>query len=231
MAIHRIPSTVLMLLGAATATEAQRVAITGTVRYDGPPVVTELLVANDARQYCGSTTSVQRSINRGGVGNVVVFLEGVGPVDMNGKPIELRNVNCDFQPAVQVAETGAKLTMVNDDPMLHVVQMYRSGLRVGEFEVFGAGHSRTDRRLLQGPGLIDVQCRWHKWMRSSIWVFDHPYYAVTAADGTFTLSLVPPGTYKISIWHSQLGVQTREITVGAKEVLPLAFVYRGIATQ
>jgi hypothetical protein len=258
--MHRIFSTVLMLLGAAAATEAQRATITGTVKYDGPPAATELRGADDARQrsdvppalvaqvmrllasspadrpqdeavYCGSLPEVEPSVNRGGVGNVVVFLEGVAAVEMNGKPIELRSANCSFQPAVQVAEIGAMLTMVNHDPMRHVVQMYRSGQHVGEFALSSVGGRWVERRRLQAPGLIDVQCRWHKWMHSSIWVFDHPYYAVTAADGVFTLPFVPPGTYKIWIWHSQLGVLTRDITVGGNQVLPLEFVYRGVATQ
>lgn len=62
--ILRIPTTVLLLLSAATGAEAQRVTITGTVKYEGPQLKTELPVADDARQYCGSTI---RSAARCGV--------------------------------------------------------------------------------------------------------------------------------------------------------------------
>jgi plastocyanin len=227
----RISTTVLLLSSAAALAQAQRVTITGTIKYDGPQINAEFPVTDQARKFCGPTTSAHVSVDPGRVSNVVVFLEGAGPVEMNGQPIELRNVNCAFEPALQVAEAGARLTLVNHDPMLHVVQMYRSGLRVGEYQLFRGNVSRTDRDLLGGPGLIEVQCRWHTWMRSTIWVFDHPYYAVTNEDGTFTLPFVMPGSYRLSIWHAQLGMQSRDITVVANQVLPVEFVYQRIATQ
>jgi hypothetical protein len=226
-----VQTTVLLLLSAVTAADAQRGTITGKVSYQGPGLTTQLVLPQDARQYCGSATSTQRLIERGGVSRVVVFLEGMPSVDMNGKPIEVRNVNCDFEPAIQVAESGADLVLVNQDPMLHVVRMYRSGLLVGEFPLSAEGGTRTNRRLLEGPGLIDVQCRSHEWMRSNIWVFDHPYYALTDADGTFQIPFVPPGKYKISAWHSELGVQTRDITVSANQVVPIEFVYQRLVAQ
>jgi len=40
---------------------------------------------------------------------------------------------------------------------------------------------------------------------------------VTAADGTFTIKGLPPGTYTIEAWHEKLGTQTMTVTVGAKE--------------
>jgi plastocyanin len=223
-------ATTLLLLH-ATSAQAQRATITGRVSYQGPELETEWQVADDARQFCGSTTSVKRQVDRGAVQGVVVFLEGMPSVDMNAKPAELRNVNCDFVPAVQVVEAGARLTLINQDPMTHTVQTLRSGLKVSEFTVTGRGGERSDRRLLDGPGLIDVQCRFHKWMRASIWVFDHPYYAVTTADGSFTIPFVVPGTYKLSIWHPQLGVQTREITLAPDQQLPIQFIYRPMVTQ
>jgi hypothetical protein len=31
--------------------------------------------------------------------------------------------------------------------------------------------------------------------------FDHPYFAVTDAEGKFEISGVPPGTYNLVAWH------------------------------
>jgi hypothetical protein len=36
-------------------------------------------------------------------------------------------------------------------------------------------------------------------------VFDHPYFAVTDADGTFELRDAPAGTYRLVIWHDAIG--------------------------
>jgi hypothetical protein len=44
---------------------------------------------------------------------------------------------------------------------------------------------------------------------------DNPYAVVTGADGSFTLTQVPAGTYRIEIWHLELGTKTFDVTVEA----------------
>ena len=46
-------------------------------------------------------------------------------------------------------------------------------------------------------------------------VTEHPYFAITDADGAFSLADVPAGTYTLKAWHETLGAQTQEITVKA----------------
>jgi Carboxypeptidase regulatory-like domain len=57
-------------------------------------------------------------------------------------------------------------------------------------------------------------------------VLDHPYYAVTSTDGTFSLKGLPPGTYTIEAWHEKLGTQTQTVTVGEKDTKNLAFTFK-----
>ena len=45
-------------------------------------------------------------------------------------------------------------------------------------------------------------------------IFDHPYFAVSAKDGTFKLANVPPGKYVIEAFHRKAGKITKEVTVG-----------------
>ena len=48
---------------------------------------------------------------------------------------------------------------------------------------------------------LRFKCDVHPWMFSYITVVDHPYFAVTGKDGTFTIKDVPPGKYKIVALH------------------------------
>src|SRR5262245_5947428 len=49
---------------------------------------------------------------------------------------------------------------------------------------------------------ITFQCDFHKWMSARVAVFDHPYFAVSAEDGTFYIPRVPAGAeVNVMAWH------------------------------
>ncbi len=59
---------------------------------------------------------------------------------------------------------------------------------------------------------ISLQCDFHPWMAAKLFVFDHPYYAITKDDGTFEIPFVPAGA-EITVmgWHEGIGY-----TLGSK---------------
>jgi hypothetical protein len=48
---------------------------------------------------------------------------------------------------------------------------------------------------------LKFKCDVHPWMFAWVTAVDHPYFAVTGKDGTFTIKDVPPGKYKIVALH------------------------------
>jgi hypothetical protein len=66
---------------------------------------------------------------------------------------------------------------------------------------------------LHESGLLDIRCDAHAFMYASIHVFEHPYFAVTNESGRFELTHVPPGTYRLKVWHETLGVRERTVVV------------------
>jgi hypothetical protein len=50
-------------------------------------------------------------------------------------------------------------------------------------------------------------------MTAYVLAIETPYFAVTDAEGKYTISGVPDHTYKLSVWHERLKKQTREVTV------------------
>ena len=66
-------------------------------------------------------------------------------------------------------------------------------------------------------------------MQSYVGVLEHPYYAVTGADGSFELAPLPAGTYVIEAWHEQYGTQTQEITVSENEEVEISFTFGDMA--
>ncbi|MBI4409651.1 MAG: hypothetical protein HY561_08090 [Gemmatimonadetes bacterium] len=216
----------LVLLSTATSAAGQRGAVKGTVSYRGPaPTPEQLKVTTDA-DVCGATVPSRHLLVRNSrVANSVVFLEGPIPVATRSSAVTLANVRCDFDPPVQVAEAGAVLTLRNLDPLMHNVHLYHTRRTVGNFGLPGRGVEVKNRRALARPGLIEVECDAHEWMRAAIWVFDHPYYALTAPDGVFEIRDVPPGRYVLHSWHAQLGELRREIVIQDGQIASLDFVF------
>ncbi len=77
--------------------------------------------------------------------------------------------------------------------------------------------------------MVPFKCDVHGWMNAYVGVLDHPYFAVTDADGKFELKTLPPGTYTIEAWHEKLGTTTQSVTIGAKETKDVTFHFKAPA--
>ena len=47
-------------------------------------------------------------------------------------------------------------------------------------------------------------------MRAYIGAVEHPYFAVTGADGSFEIKNLPPGDYTVAAWQEKLGTQEQQ---------------------
>ena len=68
-------------------------------------------------------------------------------------------------------------------------------------------------KTLQITGFFDIRCDAHTFMQASMHVFEHPYFTMTDSTGRFEMAQVPPGTYRLRMWHEALGARTKTITV------------------
>ncbi len=67
------------------------------------------------------------------------------------------------------------------------------------------------------PGIVRVYCDIHSDMNATILVFNHPYFATPADDGTFAIHGVPEGKYRLCLWHGRDVVLHRQVVVKADE--------------
>ena len=74
--------------------------------------------------------------------------------------------------------------------------------------------------------MVPFKCDVHPWMFAWVGVVDHPFFAVTGADGSFSLEGLPPGTYTIEAWHESLGAQTQTVTIGEQETGDITFLFQ-----
>jgi plastocyanin len=137
--------------------------------------------------------------------NVVIYLESPPPAPppANFPAVSLDQVNCQFVPHVLALRTGQTLHVSSSDPTLHNVHGLCTVNDAFNFALVAAGQSK-DLTFSQ-PERFPVRCDVHPWMKGFVEVFDHPYFAVTAKDGSFEIRNVPSGTYTLVAWHERYG--------------------------
>jgi plastocyanin len=198
---------------------AQGGTIEGKVIFNDA-VPTQKIIPNKDVEVCGGPRE-EPLIEVGpdkGVQNAVVYLVGVAkgkawPAEAQEvKTPELVNRKCRFEPHVQVIRAGP-LVVVNDDPMLHNTHGY-----YGKRTAFNMALPNQGQRIpteLTRPGTVRIDCDAHGWMEGWIYVVDNPYYAITGADGKFSIPDVPAGAYKLVAAHPFTDPVEQSVTVAA----------------
>jgi hypothetical protein len=193
--------------------------IKGKVIYKGSVPVKTVLPTKD-RETCGGPRKDPLVIvGKGGeVKDAVVRLKDVakGKDWTKAKAAAIDQKGCIFLPHVMVMQPG-NLDILNSDPVLHNTHGYYG--KNTAFNVALPIQGAKVTRPLRRPGVVRVDCDAHGWMEGWIVVVDNPYYAQTAADGSFSIDGVPPGKYVLEIWQEHTGATEVPVTVTAKQTL------------
>ncbi len=210
----------VLCLGVGTASEAGTGGtIIGHVRYLGKRTVPPIRVPAASLVPCGKMQPSQALIvgKDKALANAVVSVPGV-PGAAPPPPVEvsISQEACLFNPHVVAVPVGSRLTFVNSDVCLHNVHLLAGGTTLGNIAMPIKGqHSKVPLNVLAKPGSVRFKCDVHSWMDGSVYVFDHPGFAVSDKSGAFRIPQVPAGTYELQIQHELLGSTTRKVTVPA----------------
>jgi hypothetical protein len=132
---------------------------------------------------------------------------------------------CKFEPHALAMREGQDLVAKNSSPVAHNVNWTGYPLKnPGGNVILPAQGSNRIPNLKADRFPVTVKCNIHPWMSAYVRVFDHPYYAVTDADGQFTIKQAPVGKYRLVIWHEATGWGP-----GGKEGLPVTIPANGEA--
>jgi len=142
----------------------------------------------------------------------VVWLEGVAAAKTEPKTAAIRQEGLEFRPRAVAITVGSKVDFPNEDDLFHNVFSYAKGTRI-ELGSYPKGESKSF--TFEKKGLVDVRCDVHKHMRAFVHVFDHPYFAVAAADGTYSIPKVPPGKYTLVAWKEFFDPVRQDVEVKA----------------
>lgn len=134
--------------------------------------------------------------------NVVVWLD---PLDQTQRLLRRPRQKMDqrnkrFAPHVVVVEAGGEVDFPNNDPFFHNVFSIYNGKRF-DLGLYASGESRPV--VFNRPGVSYIFCNIHPLMSAVVLTLNTPYYALSDTAGNFKLPDVPPGRYRLQVWHER----------------------------
>jgi len=190
-------------------------SIAGNVKFTGK--APEMRAVNTPDPFCARQPIKEEEVMvgpGGGLKNVIVrVVKGAaGTYDAPSTPATIDQNGCMYRPRAQVVMAGQTIQIRNSDQTLHNVHTYR-----GASTMFNQaqipGMAPLTKTLTEAGQIIKFKCDVHPWMTGYVAVATNPFFAVSGADGNFTIDKLPAGTYTVEAWHERLGTRTADVTV------------------
>ena len=212
----------LITLGLFAAAQIHAGDITGTITFKGAAPAEASFASkmqddpNCAALYAGKYPSTRFYVvgANGELADVIVSLKGISgkSTGASAAPAMLDQKGALYVPQILAIQTGQKLIVKNSDAFVHNVHTTPTANPESNQVQMGGGPDLT-YTFDKPEAFLKFKCDVHPWMFAWVSVFDHPYFAVSGADGKFTIKNVPAGKYTLEAAHRKLGTQTAEIEV------------------
>jgi hypothetical protein len=154
---------------------------------------------------------------------VVISLTPVGgpPPACTPRHSRILQQNKTFVPHILAIPVGSTVDFPNLDPIFHNAFSNYSG------QLFDVGlyPPKTSRNVkFTREGVVRIFCNIHSSMSAVLVVLATPYFAMTTKDGSYIIPDVPPGEYKLGVFHERASPETlnrltRRITVEDQPVM------------
>jgi plastocyanin len=142
--------------------------------------------------------------------DVVIWLEGLSaPAPAQPATVVLDQRNLEFLPHVLAVRVGTQVRMPNSDRVFHNVFSFHDGKRF-DLGLYPVGTSKVV--TFDKPGLSRIFCNIHPAMAAYLIAVDSSFFAVTDAQGRFTIENVPAGAHAYRLWRAGQDVRGGTLT-------------------
>ncbi|HYL17374.1 MAG TPA: methylamine utilization protein [Burkholderiales bacterium] len=107
-------------------------------------------------------------------------------------------IDKEFVPYVKAVRAGSYVKFPNKDDIRHHVYSFSPAKK---FELPLYSGTPAQPVLFDKPGVVKLGCNIHDWMIAYIYVAETPYFGKSEAGGRVELDSLPPGHYRVRVWH------------------------------
>ncbi len=205
--------------------------ISGKVKFEGvAPKRATLDMAADpvcAAAHSAPVLAENIVVTDGALQFAFIYLKTVsGTHPAPGEPSIIDQKGCQYLPHVVGIQVGQPMKFLNSDQTLHNVHGMPKLSPQFNFAM-PKFVKQKETKFDAEEVMVAVKCDVHPWMSGSIGVLTHPFYAVSAADGSFAIKNVPAGDYDVVVWQEKLGTKEAKVTVAEGGTATLDFSYAG----
>ncbi len=198
----------------------------------------------------GPLTSEDLIVNKGNMGikNVFVWLLPIDPekpfavhpdlAKIKDKEVVVDQPCCMFVPHALWLRQGQTLVAKNSSAIAHNFHWTGYPLKnPGGNSIIPAGGDLKIADLMADRLPVKLSCDIHTWMTGWVRILDHPYFALTDAEGKFDIKNVPAGPCRIAIWQEKKGwvadygkvglITGKEIAIAPGKTVDLGVVKMG----
>ena len=215
------------ILVAPTQSGVKPGSIVGVVRFSGRVPPPEQMLTNDGIILHHDLVVDPKTK---GLRYVVAVLEDVPaqPKATNTKPALMDQRGMLFVPRVIAVQHGQAVTFDNSDSCNHSV-MANSGVEANQFNLIVPPGKPYEHLFEPQKHPVQISCSLHPSMRAWVYVFPHPWFAVSDEQGKFQIKEIPPGKYTLWLRHADTGSQQRRrFEVQSGKALELAIEWKWV---
>ena len=125
--------------------------------------------------------------------------------------VKVDQKNMKFTPRVVPVLIGTTVDFLNSDAALHNVFSPDACAEKFNLGTWPKGQSRS--YTFKNECSAALLCNVHPEMEGFVLALPTPYFAVTAADGSYVIAGVPDGSYTVKVWHPRLKKAEQAVTV------------------
>ena len=184
-------------------------------------LLTSALVAEPALASSGGVVTGKVRLSRLGkplkdASGVVVYAVGFNQPPAATVP-QMGQHKSQFEPRMLAITAGQKIDFTNLDKFFHNVFSLSKSRR---FDLGQYKKGRSKQKTFPRKGIVEVYCNIHPKMSATILVLPNRAFAFTAADGSFKLTDVPPGSWTVFAYSRRAvrPVRVKNVAVAAGKV-------------